>query len=947
MIPTHTCKPTEVSIGQLHPELRDAVLATSLWIGTIGGSALLGLSMSTSRDVDITHPILWVLLLLHGLMLVFSLWRKAPPLGKASMLAIFSFIWCFIILAYVGIGVLVSLLLAFSTLMGGFIYGTRGIIACLFAIMALFATAAYGWNSHYLPLKGSYDVDLHNPKFWFDSAASLLVGIGLLFGVANLLLRRMSQYFNEEARMLRSLAQEQQLRAQAELTNLRAELAKREAEQTLATMLRAAPIGFAYVRDHHILQVNKGLCDMLGYTELELIGLPTRNLFAEEQEYISVGQDLAGMAKDGVLTEEVSILTKTRGRIQVLLNATALNQQNPDLGLVVTALDVSEARAAQNALQESEARLREIFDHANDIIYSVRITETGDYIFDRINKAAERYGYDLAQIQHNEARLRDFITGPAADSIEAAFANCAAGRAPLTFDQTIQLPKGVYRFQTTLVPVLAVEGDRVVRLIGLAHDVTAQHRVDELQTAKQAADAANRAKSAFLSNMSHEIRTPLNAVLGFTRLLQRDTHLDAKQREFLGIVDRNGEHLLNLINDILEISKIEAAQIELRQEQFSPAELGRDMLATFQPKAVAKSIRLELKLAPDLPGQVLADKGKVRQILLNLVGNALKFTDDGAVVITVSATTEGADTRLEFSIQDTGLGISDQDAARLFQNFEQTEMGRRYGGTGLGLAISRNYARLMHGDLTVRSTLGAGSIFVVNIPVRFSQPTEPTGAGHTDLPVRFRLMQTGREVRILIVDDYEDSRTLLKAMLGDVGFSTREVCNGTEALAVTEAWEPHCVLMDLKMPGMDGATALRQLRTKYTSAEIKVIILSASVFVEDNGHYLKEGADAFLPKPVREKALLDALQGLLGVKLVAQSDSLKASISQPADQTKISATLARELIEAADAADLAQLQGLVLGLQQFDASAAEAVEAHLARFDYEAIRNLARQHLES
>ena len=942
----HTGKMSEVSIGRLHPELRDAVLASNLWFGAVGGSVLLALTVLNNPNSDMTHPGFWILCVLQVLMFAFAIWRKAPLQAKTATLSVFTMTWCLMVLAYIGSGSLVSLLLAYFTLMGGFIYGTRGLVACLLAILGLYSITAYGWYIHFLPLKGSYDANMHYPRFWIDVFISILLGIGLIVGVVNLLMRRMSQYFKEEARMLRSLAEEQQLRAQAEVKHLRSELAKREAEQTLATMLRAAPIGFTHTRDRRILQVNKGLCDMLGFAEEELINRPTRDLFAEEEEYLSIGHVLAGLSKERVLKREVAIRTKSRGRIQVLLTASLLNPQNPELGLVVTALDVSDSRAAQNALQESEVRLREIFDHANDIIYSVRITDGGDYVFDRINKAAERYGFDLATVQMGKARVRDFFPEAVAVAIEAAYAECIYRRSPLNLEQDVPLPMGVFRFRTTLVPVLSIDGHRVVRIIGLSHDVTAESKVAELQNAKLAADAANRAKSAFLSNMSHEIRTPLNAVLGFTRLLLRDSQLENKQREFLGIVDRNGEHLLNLINDILEISKIEAARIELRMEEFSPAELGRDLVATFQPKADAKSVRLELNLSPELPALVSADQGKLRQILLNLVGNALKFTDRGAVTVNIAPVAHGSEVKLELSVQDTGVGISEQDAERLFQSFEQTDMGRRAGGTGLGLAISRNYARLMQGDITFTSTLGVGSTFLVTIPVKVFHQSAPTGQGPVEHPLRFRLKHTGREVRILIVDDYEDSRKLLKNMLGEVGFSTREASDGAEALAVTDAWKPHCLLMDLKMPVMDGLTALRHLRGKYTAAELKVIILSASVFMEENDQYLKEGADAFLPKPIREKEIFDALQGLLGVEFAAFESPAGTLQLPPAVSGGVSAGLARGLIEATDEADFGRLQALVAELRQLDTAAAGLVEEQLTRFDYEAIRNFARLYLE-
>ncbi len=391
-----------------------------------------------------------------------------------------------------------------------------------------------------------------------------------------------------------------------------------------------------------------------------------------------------------------------------------------------------------------------------------------------------------------------------------------------------------------------------------------------LERARQAADAANRAKTVFLSNMSHEIRTPMNAILGFTQLLLLDPELTAQQRERLETVGRSGEHLLGLINEILEFSRIEAGRISLQPVPFDLHALLEDMKNLFQPKAAEKRLGLRLEKAGSVPRIVVADSGKVRQMLINLLGNALKFTDSGGIAIRARAEDgQNGAVKLVVEIEDTGMGISAEEATRIFQAFAQTEQGSRKGGTGLGLAISRQYARLMGGDITVASEAGRGSCFTLAVAV-FPQGEEAVRAAEAraaEARPRVTGLQPGQgELRLLVVDDEPDNRALLRQVLAPVGFEVREAASGREALALFREWSPRAVLLDIRMPDMDGLEAIRRIRQEGRSAPAGIIAVTASAFDENRQEALATGADAFLRKPIVLNDLFDCLGEVIGVR---------------------------------------------------------------------------------
>ena len=386
----------------------------------------------------------------------------------------------------------------------------------------------------------------------------------------------------------------------------------------------------------------------------------------------------------------------------------------------------------------------------------------------------------------------------------------------------------------------------------------------ELYTAKEAAETANRAKSEFLASMSHELRTPLNAILGFTQVMNRDVSLSNEQQQNLGIISRSGEHLLELINDILEMSKIEAGRTTFNENSFDLHRLLDSLEEMLRLKADNKGLQLIFERTPEVPQYVKTDEGKLRQVLINLVGNGIKFTAEGGVTVR-GKTIDNS--HLLFEIEDTGPGIATEEIDKLFEAFGQTETGRKsQQGTGLGLPISQKFVQLMGGNIRVSSILGQGTMFAFDLKISLADPSEVETT--KAIPKVISLAPDQPEYRILAVDDRLESRMLLVKLLTSLGFSVREAANGQEAIAQWSSWSPHLIWMDMRMPVMDGYEATKQIKATIKGQATVIIALTASAFEEERTVVLSSGCDDFMRKPFREEILLEKIAEHLGVRYI-------------------------------------------------------------------------------
>jgi len=472
----------------------------------------------------------------------------------------------------------------------------------------------------------------------------------------------------------------------------------------------------------------------------------------------------------------------------------------------------------------------------------------------------------------------------------------------------------------------------------------------ELELAKEASEAANQAKSMFLSNMSHELRTPLNAILGFTQLMGRDSTIGKEQQEKVSIIGRSGNHLLSLINNILDIAKIETGRETLNVKSFDLSAFLSEISELFRSRMTDKGLFFTLEKDDDVPRYIKSDEDKLRQVLINLVGNALKYTEKGGVTLRVrsGALAENIQT-LHIEVEDTGIGIDSDHLENIFDPFVQTGHVRTGPqGTGLGLSICKSFMELLGGEISVESNPGEGSLFRVDLAVALAETAEASGIEVAG-PAVLGLKPGQSAWRILVVEDNAENRLLLKSLLLQVGFDIREADNGKEAVTLFKQWQPHFIWMDMRMPVMDGYQATAKIRSLPGGDTVKIVAITASAFKEQRKSILEAGCDEVVYKPFQAHEIFETMREQLGVHYIYEEEldkppSLAGKVVDIALAKEMAASLPEQLFDeleqAAIALDMEETYVVLERIAEIQPELAGMLRMRVEEMDFSTIRRV-------
>lgn len=512
--------------------------------------------------------------------------------------------------------------------------------------------------------------------------------------------------------------------------------------------------------------------------------------------------------------------------------------------------DVTQRKAAELALRQSEERLQAILDNSPAVIYM----KDAQGRFVMVNRQFESL-FRLSKAEIIGKRNCDLFEQELADTFDANDQAVLEARTAMQWEEVAPQEDGLHTYISLKFPLLTPEGVPYA-VCGISTDITERKQAEvALTQAKEAAETANRAKSEFLANMSHELRTPLNGVIGYAQILLRDKTLSEEARSRIEVIHQCGSHLLTLINDVLDLSKIEARKVELTPTDFHLPAFLQGVSEMCRIRAELKGIQFQYESAAELPIGIRADEKRLRQVLINLLSNAIKFTDSGRVTFRVSFAAAG---KIRFEVQDTGIGISQENLQAIFQPFEQVNDPKRQSeGTGLGLAISQEIVELMGSTIQVQSEVGIGSIFWFDVD--FPQADEWVKTAQSDQHGQIIGIKDNQP-KLLVIDDKWENRSVISSLLKPIGFEVLEAADGSEGWQKILEFRPDLVITDLLMPSRDGFELIKQIRASELFKDLIVIVSSASVFETDQYSSIEAGGNDFLPKPVLAVELLQKLQ---------------------------------------------------------------------------------------
>ncbi len=648
------------------------------------------------------------------------------------------------------------------------------------------------------------------------------------------------------------------------------------------------PVRAEKIKDHFITRFPR-LHDLTGDVLPGKIINSLELLFGIGEVYV------VKIQKDEIMLGDFTIIMSAGNKLQ---NSTLIEMFAKQVGLML------EKMKAEEKLRESEDKLSKVGDSALDAI--IMINELGNVEY--WNPAATRiFGYKKEEIL-GENFHNLFMPEYYRSQHQTGWLNYAkTGKGP-AIGQVIELmAKNAEDYEFPIeIALSSIKIKNKFWALAYIRDITERKRAEEklnnytsqielknleldmaLHSADNAtaqaremaeqAEIANKSKSIFLANMSHEIRTPLNAIIGFSQLMSRDKALTDSQKDYNQSIIRAGEHLLALINDILELSKVEAGRVVLNPTSINLNSLLSDIQMIFKERAQSKHLQFIFETAGDLPSNILVDDSKLRQIFVNLIGNAIKFTDKGSVAVRTRTeiNNEGSG-QLIVEIRDSGPGIAQEELGKLFKHFVQTSSGIKKGsGTGLGLALSRELALLMGGDISVSSEIGKGSLFTFHVEIKagYDQTSEASNLKRVTGIAKQGSDNTGKTYRILVVDDKEENLAVAVNLLRIVGFETNQAVNGIEAISKFKEWDPDLILMDMRMPVMDGYDATRIIKSTEKGRRTPIIALTASTFEDEQKRTETLQMHGYIRKPFRENELFSTIGKALKINYIYEDES--------------------------------------------------------------------------
>ena len=737
------------------------------------------------------------------------------------------------------------------------------------------------------------------------------------------------------------------------------ELALQESQKQIVDILNSALAAITRMQVFadgrwQVIHVSEGCEAISGYSAAELLAdqqLWVRRMVPEDW------QNISGQVFEDIFAQRSGIyeyrLYDKDNQIRWISQTNHSRWDEAHACWFVTAVsfDVTPRKRAELALQQSETRLKLITDSVPGCISYVDAQQRYQFV----NRTYEEwFGWDKSAVL---GRTIEDVIGSAAYALSRPHIEKVLAGETVIYETELPYREKTRYVAGVLVPNLSPQG-QVLGYYALITDISDRKRIErELLQAKEAAESANQAKSSFVANISHELRSPLNAILGFAEILTKETALPPFQRENARLIYRSGQHLLHIINQVLDLAKAEAKGQDINLEQVSLSELLWELHSLFMLKAEHKGLGFSIDSDPAIPEWIYVDGMKLRQILINLLDNAVKFTAQGSVQLSVDLQERTDQTiRLRFQVRDTGIGIAATDQARLFEPFSQSSgQSPATQGTGLGLHISQEFAHLMGGMIQVKSKLGSGSIFQFDLVAQLAEMTPPSqvaapevtgGTGH------------GPQYRLLIVDDNPLNRRLLWQILAVLPVELREATGGQAAIDIWQQWQPHLIWMDVRMPDIDGLEATRQIRNQEAVRgeqnlepypKTKIIAISATDSHDLSQRALEAGCDDFIAKPFQQSEIFHALQRQLKMsyRYSAPSSSLEAETNLLDWQRGIGqlpVELRRDLEDALVIGEPQRIQQLVEQIKSYDLMLYDVVANKVLQFEYQQLLRLLRHH---